>query len=787
MSVIPTALTDRRRAAVVAHPDLNGIDFVEVADDRRTLLVHFLKPVRHGSLDEPDLLVQGGERPERIDVLALAVDRQDRSVLRARLARGGDRSRYTLQLLGPDGVSPPEGYDPVLATAAFRFLSSERDAVAPLDCGGTAAAVAGEEPLPAIDYLAKDFASFRQLMLERMAFTAPAWQERSAADLGLMLVELLAYAGDYLSYRQDAIATEAYLNTARLRTSLRRHARLADYTVDDGCNARTLVQIDVGGPLDVRLPRGTVLLTAVQGYETTVAPEVARSLVDDGRSIGFETLEDATLRGADAAEIPLYAWGARDAVLPAGSTSAVLPCRAHESLRPGAVVVLVEPREDGPDRVHPVRLTAVTHLSDPLGGRFAEPPNDTAGELTHVAWSVADATPVEMTIARTIDDGEDVTYRDGLTVVRTNVVFADQGTTLAPEPLAPVSGARYRPRLGNAPLTFAAPFDPGAPTAAELVQPPGPPVPQLVLTAAYQGRTTTWTVRPDLLESGPLATDVTVESEDDGSAALRFGDGELGRVPDPGAAFTAVYRVGTGSAGNVRPGAIGHVVAPGAPIRAVRNLLAGSGGREPETAEHIRAYAPGAHRIAARAVVAADFAALVQRRPEVLGAAAEVRWAASRRTAFVTVDLRGGVALDPSLRTALLAELDAARIAGLDVELAAARPVPLEVELALALRPGYRHADVHDALRTAYAAAFAPDLLPMGAPLYASRFVAAAMALDGVADARLTVLRPLWSGAPALPADDVLRLAPTDKPRLDDDPRFPDRGVLRVRYARRTA
>jgi hypothetical protein len=43
------------------------------------------------------------------------------------------------------------------------------------------------------------------------------------------LVETLAYVGDHLSYTQDAVATEAYLGTARRRTSLRRHARLLDY------------------------------------------------------------------------------------------------------------------------------------------------------------------------------------------------------------------------------------------------------------------------------------------------------------------------------------------------------------------------------------------------------------------------------------------------------------------------------------------------------------------------------------------------------------------------------
>ena len=45
-------------------------------------------------------------------------------------------------------------------------------------------------------------------------------------DVGVMLVDLLAYVGDQLSYYQDAVATEAYLGTARQR-HLRAPARAA--------------------------------------------------------------------------------------------------------------------------------------------------------------------------------------------------------------------------------------------------------------------------------------------------------------------------------------------------------------------------------------------------------------------------------------------------------------------------------------------------------------------------------------------------------------------------------
>ena len=111
-----------------------------------------------------------------------------------------------------------------------------------------------------IDYLAKDYASFRRLLLDRLAVVMPDWRERNPADLGVAVVEALAYAGDYLSYAQDAVATEAYLGSARRRASVRRHARLVDYVMHDGANARTWVCFEVDRDL-IGTPDKPVLKT----------------------------------------------------------------------------------------------------------------------------------------------------------------------------------------------------------------------------------------------------------------------------------------------------------------------------------------------------------------------------------------------------------------------------------------------------------------------------------------------------------------------------------------------
>ena len=169
----------------------------------------------------------------------------------------GDFSRYTLRLRASSGSDkPPAGFDPRLSSIEFSF---KVECLSDFDCAAATPCPAATASTPTIDYLAKDYTGFRRLMLDRLNLLAPGWSERSAADLGVALVELIAYAADNLSYRQDAIANEAYLATAHNRISVRRHARLVDYVVHDGCNARAWVHIAVA--IDQALPKGTPMLT----------------------------------------------------------------------------------------------------------------------------------------------------------------------------------------------------------------------------------------------------------------------------------------------------------------------------------------------------------------------------------------------------------------------------------------------------------------------------------------------------------------------------------------------
>ena len=236
--------SDPRRDAVRRFGGRNGLDFVEVSDDQRTLNVYFLGKlppefVPDGPGIERHLRIEGGIRVTDVRIVDVDVQvNEDDDVddwLVVSLDRYGDHSRYVLRLVDVAGV------DPMYAAVDFSFkVGCPSD----LDCRPNNACVEELPEEPASHYLSKDYASFRRLIEDRLALISPEWTERHVPDLGVTLVELLACTGDYLSYHQDAVATEAYLDTARQRISVRRHARLVDYTLHEGCNARTWVTIE---------------------------------------------------------------------------------------------------------------------------------------------------------------------------------------------------------------------------------------------------------------------------------------------------------------------------------------------------------------------------------------------------------------------------------------------------------------------------------------------------------------------------------------------------------------
>ena len=835
----------RRLEVLKRSGSANAIEFLEVLDlaappgvpRQQTLFVRLL---RSGfTLTPGNLQITGGERIPTVGILWCAaanalppqaeaglVDTVDAlpHTLVVRTDSSGDFSTYTLAIIAAAGSgSPPAGFDPRLSSIEFSFkveCPSDFDCAQPPACPPVIGA------RPEIDYLAKDYQGFRRLMLDRLSLLAPGWTERSAADLGIVLVELLAYAADNLSYRQDAIVNEAYLATARQRVSVRRHARLVDYFLHEGCNARAFVHFDVVGQ-GVALARRTQLLTRTPNLPTIVAPGSLelRDALENGAQV-FETAHNAVL-DERVNRMSFYTWGDEGCCLPRGATRATL--RRHlDTLRVGDLLVfeeVVSPTtfvaEDA-DRTRrcAVRLTAVTLSSDPSGQLFDEPPVDGPVDVTEIAWDPADALPFPVCLSVAARPGLEVSVALG------TIVLADHGMSIAAEPLGAVSAAslqlaavvpsgscdkpppvmvppRFRPALTQAPLTFG--FDIAAllavpigddtawwPASSLLAIDPREATPRIMsLTGTLGAVIEPWAVQRDLLASAGDATDFTVEVEDDSRARLRFGDDGRGKRPDPGTSFVASYRVGNGPGGNVGAEAIAHIVSvAGGTFNALRNPMPAAGGVDPEDIEAVRRDAPQAFRTQQRAVTPADYAAAAERRPDVQRAAATFRWTGSWYTVFLTPDRFGGGNIDAGFAARLRRHLERFRMAGYDLEVNAPHYVPLDVTLHICALADYFRADVLQAVQRALSSdvlpdgrlgLFHPDNLSFGEPVYLSRIIAAAQAVEGVEAIRPELFQRLVNPSPTSLDDGVIPIGALEIAQLANNPDFPERGRLTLR------
>ncbi|HEU4421772.1 MAG TPA: putative baseplate assembly protein [Pilimelia sp.] len=806
---------ERRLEATRADGTLNGIDMVEVdgghpdIPPQRTLLVRTLLDLPAG-LTGSGVRVLGGVRadpainPVRV-VWAFAASRlaaaraaapdlvsqrdvdvfgalpQPARLLVVRTSSAGDYSTYRFAVTDPQA----HDFDPRLAQVPFTF---KVDCPSEFDCRVPAVCPTERVPEPPIDYLSRDYVGLRQLLFDRLSLAAPQWIDRNVADSGVALVELFAYLGDHLAYAQDAVAAEAYLGTARRRVSVRRHARLLDYPMHDGVAARTWLVLDV----ESAAGDGATLAA---GTEAVAGSQV------------FRTLHPVTARLART-RIGFYTWGDLRCCLPRGATRATLRgTAAGLGLVAGEVLLFEEVRGGSGRKVDadPAHRWAVRLIADPVD---ATDPL-TGVDVIEVAWADGDALPFPLCLWRFPAAGGEVGDEDGMVgaaVAHGNVVLAEHGTLVGPEPLVPAvvpDRGRYRPALDRIGLLHAVPYDDaaarGRPAAEAMAIDPAAATPAIV--ALTDGRDT-WTVRRDLLGSDRFAPEFVVETEDDRRAYLRFGDDVLGRRPAPGTQFEVTYRIGAGRAGNVGRDALTRLAAPVAGI-SVRNPMPATGGADPEPVEQVRQWAPQAFRVQQRAVTDADYAAVTERHPQVQRAAATRRWTGSWYTEFVTVDRRSGGPVEAAFRAEIAAFLERYRMAGYDVEVDAPIFVPLDIVLTVCVAPGYFRANVKRALLDAFSARDLPDGRPLAArasgvrgffhpdnftfaqPVYLSRVVAAAMSVDGVAwvDSEVTKDKPnrfqRWGRLPAGEREaGRIPMGRLEIARCDSDPNQPENGRI---------
>jgi hypothetical protein len=469
-----------------------GLDYVETSQDQLTLTVYFLGRAPQ-KITAANLQIQGGERITDVAVVSVILTPANDPALddsmEVTVNHPGDFSTYCLSVRALDepgrpANTPMAGFDPRYASVEFTFKGS---CPSELDCAAPAICPPPRRDEPEINYLAKDYASFLQIIRDRLGVIMPGWQETHAPDIGTALVEVLAYVGDSLSYYQDAVATEAYLGTARQRISVRRHARLIDYAMHEGCNARAWVCLQVAAqkqlaagadyslaPQQAMFLSGLDQLPALAGKTSLNASDL--NGVPAGVYDVFEPLvHDATVSiplYAAHNEIKFYTWGDRQCCLPIGATKAFLrdawqtpaatgttetaPARTTATtvadapvgtpedvslpprqlnLAAGDVLIFEEVKgpvtgnaaDADPSRRWAVRLTQVTPMVDDL----LKTPEGRPTPLVAIEWAAADALPIAFCLSARLP-APDCRIIGDLSLAYGNVILVDHGRTISP-------------------------------------------------------------------------------------------------------------------------------------------------------------------------------------------------------------------------------------------------------------------------------------------------------------------------------------------------------------------
>jgi hypothetical protein len=715
-----------------------GIDSIEVSHDQRSLTVTFLEDILAGTYlyETSRYAIAGGRRlnPHVLSVVAGPMPRQ----LVLQLDQRGDFSIYTLSISGPD-------IDPFFATRRFSFKIECED---PYDCKPAASPAPIEPASPAIDYLTKDYAGFRQLLLDQLPARLPEWTERSEADMGVALVELFAEAADRLSYYQDRVANEAYLDTASQRRSVQLHTALIGYRMRPGVAASTYLFFKARA--EALIAAGTQVKTRTQGDEPPVVFETGPG--------------DFLIRPSHNLLTP-YNWGKDGCCLPQGATEIAI-VGDYSQLRSGDALLIADAVD--PERREIVHLTDAPAIlpPDPIKAHPTEP-------LTLLRWAGIQALQFDYCLDNT------------RTLMRGNLVPATHGETVIEEELGrgDESLKYLRLDLSYAPLTYVAPSSMAPPSQAVST-----------LTVTVDGEQ--WQERESLIESGPFDPHYRVELNDEGYATVVFSNGERGLKPPTGKRIEARYRVGIGPAGNVGRETLVVLDKPGPGIETVTNPLPARGGLDPEGKDDARRVAPFVIVKPQRCVTDADYeqAAIEYREngmARVQRAKARFVWTGSWHTVFISVDPIGVEGLDANLRAGLYAYLNDRKLAGYDLEITASHYVPLNIGLRICVKPAFFASNVRIGLMNALSnrinpdgsrGFFHPDNFSFGQPVLLSRLYESIAAVPGVDSVVPTQFCRLHQ--PPEPATTTnlnkgyLPIGETEIARLDNDPSFPENGRL---------
>jgi hypothetical protein len=772
---------------------LNGIDFALMQLDSSSppvygvLELHFFND-RHlddlvTAANTPAAMwslvpITGGDRilagPLSGQVQATKLVHSDPQVLQVTLAPVGDYSRYTLTL-------QQTGFDPIFSQFIFRFrpgcFSSN---CMPLVTYPPAAVE------PEIDYLAKDYDSFRHTIISAMMQRVPSWQPTSEAALDVVLLDLFSAAADELSNYQDRVMQEAYWPTAQKRISLRRHARLMDYFIHEGNQSSTVLALNFPGSASYTVPAMQKAWTGPNSVLSSTAWFVA---------------DRPQFVNGLFSSVPLYTWSDAIPSLAAGATQADLAFSSfadainavnlitngkiarlliEEELNPGTGLAA----DSNPQKRQILTLTGAQMLTDPV----------TADPVVRVTWRQQDALTFNYCFVVSVN-GVRV---PNVSLFHGNLVDMVQGKRIQFQYVPP--GTPLTPGVYNFELNAAGAAEcrlpPAFPVLWAKTTPGGlePSVSTVQATVTDASGSTNWEERTDLIHSDGVADrHFVVETDELLRTLVRFGDGTNGLALPDDATVTCSWLNGYGPDGNIGQDSLVNFDATGMPDVALGtywNPFDVIDGLEPESANVIRRRVPEAFLYRqARAITLADYVTRAQQVPGVSNAAAFYMWTGSWRTVRVVIDPEGTNTLGENLRTAVEQQLDAVHLIGEDVEVRAPEYVPLIIKVAICVSSDYWIDDVASVVEQAFTnsynpegkqAFFNPDRWTFGQALYASQVEGVLTKIEGVEHMISVQMTRWWNQS--VTSNEVMLMAPEEIVLVTNDPSRMELGSITFTY-----
>jgi hypothetical protein len=405
-------------------------------------------------------------------------------------------------------------------------------------------------------YIKQDFQSQRDALLQRIRDRWPQrWNDFLANSIGVVLVDLMAFALTTLAFLINRIAGENFVPTMTLRESAVRIGGLTGYQLRGPTPATVSCEAALNTPqtATVTIAKGTLIRTS------------------DANSVVFEVSQDYNILTGD--------------------------------LTPRQLVATFSPALSGVNVINTfLEVTNGSSIATPVDSTIDLSAYISAGQSLNQLgdtqiYTITDITTAPGAISQFSQLLLDQPWAGSSGTIEAQVfdqrIRLVQGQTVTERFVAPQATASYSVKLGQTPVIDNS------------------------VTVTVNG--VPWSLIASVGVQNQFSTVFQVKTFISGDTAVVFGDGVFGALVPSEAAITVTYRTGGGTAGNVQLNTInttisGLIQTLDSPVSVVitNSTSTGIGGQEAETLDQARINIPFYTRTNDRAVTLGDYQTLAQ-------------------------------------------------------------------------------------------------------------------------------------------------------------------------------